>query len=77
MKWFDPVYLLGEEGYSSIATFIVQSLFDGTFARVISAALLIIGVWFVFRKKQTAAGMGFIALSSLIIFGKSILNSII
>lgn len=76
MDWLDPVKILGEDGYSSVVTFIVSSLFDGTFARVISAILLIIGLWFVFRRKQTAAGMGFVTLSTILIFGKSILRLI-
>lgn len=74
MKWFDPITWFGSEGYNNIVSWLVQALFNGTVARIFSLVFLVIGVWFVYRRKQTAAGMGFISLTVLIIFGKTIMK---
>ena len=74
MKYLDPMYWLGEDGYTKISDIIITQLFNGNISRVVSAALLIIGMWFVFRRKLTGAGLGFVSVSVLLIFGKSLLE---
>ncbi len=74
MKYLDPMYWLGQDGYAKISDMIITQLFNGNISRVLSAALLIIGMWFVFRRKLTGAGLGFVSVSVLLIFGKSLLE---
>lgn len=74
MKYLDPMYWLGQDGYAKISDIIITQLFNGNISRVLSAALLIIGMWFVFRRKLTGAGLGFVSVSVLLIFGKSLLE---
>lgn len=75
MKYLDPLYWLGEEGYASVSEAVAAQLFNGNLARVLSAAFLAIGMWFVFRRKLTGAGLGFVSVSVLLMFGQSLLNS--
>lgn len=72
MKWLDPAHLFGEEGYRALVNQIFLFFFNDTFARVLSAALLLMGAWLIFRRKQIAAGIGMILLSVAIIFGKTV-----
>lgn len=72
MKWLDPITWLGSDGYNNIVSALVQALFNGTVARILSCAFLIVGVWFIYRRKQTGAGIGLISLSVIVVFAKSI-----
>lgn len=74
MKWLDPVSWFGEDGYSNLVDLLVQALFNGTVARIVSLIFLIVGVWFVYRRKQTGAGLGFVILSVFVTFSKGVLN---
>lgn len=75
MKYFDPMYWLGEEGYAKVSEIIVAQLFNGNVARVLSAAFLLVGLWFVFRRKLTGAGLGFVSVSVILIFGQTVLRA--
>lgn len=75
MKYLDPLYWFGEDGYRSISEAIAAQLFNGNIARVLSAAFLIVGMWFVFRRKLTGTGLMFVSVSVLLIFGQGLLRS--
>lgn len=75
MKYLDPLYWLGEDGYASVSDAVASQLFNGNIARILSAAFLIIGMWFVFRRKLTGTGLMFVSVSVLLIFGQSLLRS--
>ncbi|MDR2105311.1 MAG: hypothetical protein LBP51_06115 [Deferribacteraceae bacterium] len=68
MEKFDPMHLLGVERYNSLIAFITNALTNGILARVLSAALLILALWFVWRRKQVPMGMVLIALSVGFVF---------
>lgn len=74
MKYLDPLYWLGEDGYRDISQQLVYQIFNGNLARVLSACLLALGMWFVFRRKLTGAGLGLVGLAVLIIFSQSIMR---
>ena len=75
MKYLDPLYWLGEDGSASVSDAVAAQLFNGNIARILSAAFLIIGMWFVFRRKLTGTGLMFVSVSVLLIFGQSLLRS--
>ncbi len=44
MKYLDPLYWLGEDGYANVSDAVAAQLFNGNLARVLSAAFLVIGM---------------------------------
>lgn len=75
MKYFDPLYWLGEEGYANVSNAVAAQLFNGNLARVLSAAFLAVGMWFVFRRKLTSTGLWFVFVSVFLMFGQGILRT--
>ena len=76
IKYLDPMYWLGEEGYSQLSKIVIDAVFNGVGARVLSATFLAMGLWFVFRRKLTGSGLIFISISSFIMFGQTIFRYI-
>lgn len=74
MKYLDPMYWLGEEGYAELSQKVIELVFNGYGARILSGVLLFLGLWFMFRRKMTSSGMVFLGLSSLVVFASGIYN---
>jgi hypothetical protein len=68
MEKFDPVNIFGTERYDAIMAFLVGALSNGIFARLFSAAFLLLALWFVWRKKQVPMGIVMICLSVGFVF---------
>lgn len=69
MKWLDPLYWMSQEQYDSLLNTLVTHILGGLGARIISALLLTLSVWFVLRRKNLPIGLIFMAGCIFILFG--------